>query len=134
MAYSMEWLQEGKVIISRAQGTLTLDELRQSMPQHIAMFEAGTPPVHILTDITNVRLSAANPIQVRETLTYIDHPLMGWQAFYGSVSLASSLINAYSQVIKVRVKIFRSYEQAIKFLAEQDPAVHLNLKLSEHFR
>lgn len=128
MPYTMDWLQEGKVIISRAYGTLTLHELRASMPKHIAMLNSGMAPVHILTDISSLKLSPANPIEVRDSVTYLSHPAMGWHAFYGSVSLASSLINVYSQVMRVHVKVFNNYEQAIKFLAEQDPLVLITPK------
>lgn len=123
MPYTLDWLQEGKVIISRAYGTLTLAELRASMPKHVAMLDSGSAPVHIITDITNLKLSPANPIEVRDTVSYLNHASMGWHAFYGSVSLASSLINVYSQVMRVRVKVFNTYEQAVKFLEEHDATV-----------
>ncbi len=123
MPFSIGWHQQGKVIASQFRGAVTLEEMRESSNTAIAMFAEGTPPIHFITDMSQIKSFSTNFMEIRRALVYLDHPAMGWHAFYAAPPLSTSFINVYTQVIKVRVKTFKTYEQAITFLAEQDPSV-----------
>lgn len=127
MPHTIEWLQEGKVIMSRFYGVLTMQEMFEATPEYIALFEEGNPPVHIITDMSGLTQYPTNLLQTREALSYMGHEGMGWQAYYGAPALASSLINVFTTVMQTRLSTFRSFDLAIAFLHEKDSAVRLTI-------
>lgn len=123
MAYTIGWYQEGKVIESAFFGDVSIDEMRESSAKAIEMFAEGNPPIHFVTDLSQIKSFSKSFLEIRAALTYLEHPAMGWHAFYAAPPMSGSFINLYSQVLKVRVKSVRTREQALKFIAENDAAV-----------
>lgn len=123
MPYTIKWHQPGKVIQSHFAGDISVEEMRESSAKAIEMFAEGTPPIHLVTDMSHVKKFSTNFLEIRTALPYLEHPSMGWHAFYGALPLFTSFINMYAKIVNVRVRTFKTYEQAIRFVAEQDSAV-----------
>lgn len=125
MPQTVEWLQEGKIILSKISGVLTIDEIRETSPLYVQMLDAGSAPVHIITGMQGLVLYPTNLLQLKDAMPSLNHPSMGWQVFYGAPPLARSLINVFSTITRSDFSNFRSLEQAVAFLHEKDAAVKL---------
>lgn len=125
MPHTVEWLQEGKIILSKISGVLTMDEIRETAPLYVQMIDSGDAPVHIITCMKGLVLYPTNFLQLKDAMPSLSHPSMGWQVFYEAPMLASSLINVFAVVAKTHFTSFRSLEQAITFLNSKDKAVKL---------
>lgn len=126
MPHTIDWLQEGKVLISRFEGVLTIQEMFDSTSEYIALFEGGNPPIHIITDLSNLKKFPTSLMQVRDAYAYLKHEKAGWLVYYGAPALASSLINVFNTIEQLPLGNFRSYEQALAFLHDKDKTVKLD--------
>jgi len=127
MPHTREWIEVGRVAKTVFSGILTIAELKQASDEALMFLAEGQAPVHFITDLTELKQFPTNLLEVKDTLAYTSHPSMGWQAFYGAPALASSLIGIFGQLARAKMRTFRSYEQAVRFIIEQDPTVTIAL-------
>lgn len=120
MSHTIQWYQQGRIIKSAFQGVLTIDEMKQVSDEAIVLLGQGQAPVHIITDLHEMKQFPTNIMQAKDTLAYFSHPSMGWHVFYGAPTLATSLISVFGKVTNAHARAFRTEEQALKFLMEQD--------------
>lgn len=123
MPHTREWIEVGRVAKTVFHGVLTIDELKVASDEALVFLAEGQAPVHFITDLTNLKQFPTNLLQVKDTLAYTSHPAMGWQAFYGAPSLATSLIGIFGHLTQAKMRAFHTYEQAVRFIAAQDPTV-----------
>lgn len=127
MPYTREWVEHGRIIRTAFTGALTIAELKQSSDEAMEMMEQGNAPVHIITDLTHLKQFPTNLLQVKDALPHLAHPSMGWQTFYGAPSLATSLIGIFGHIARARTRAFPTYEQAVRFLKEQDSTLTVDV-------
>lgn len=125
MPHTHEWVEPRRVAKTMFTGILTVDELKQVSDEAIADMEEGQAPVHFITDLTALTQFPTNLLQVKDALVYISHPSMGWQVFFGAPALATSLIGIFGHIAHARMRAFRTYEQAIRFLKSEDATLTL---------
>lgn len=129
MAYELTWLAEKRVIDLRMWGTPTLEEVQTINAQMLEMMNQGTPPVHTLTDETEVSPRALPPDLklIVNTLTIFQHPSLGWALAYSPHigGFARMLTGLVTQFNHVNYRRFDSREAALAFLRELEPNLNL---------
>ncbi len=128
MPHTNEWLEVGRIAKTVFHGVMTIDELKVDSEEALVFLAEGQAPVHFIIDLTNLKQFPTNLLQIKDTLVYTSHPSVGWQAFYGAPALASSLIGIFGQLARAKMRTFRSYEQSVRFIIEQDPTVTIALR------
>lgn len=123
MPIEITWLVEGRVLYDRITGSPALDEFRAG-GRRLAelMLRDDELLVHILLDISAMKRM---PTQIggmsEASRPFMVHPNAGWIIAFGSSDRMVNLIGTIvSQIFRSRFRFFRSLEEALRFLQEQD--------------
>lgn len=126
MPYEIFWHTDKRIIHERFYGQVTLDEIREVIARYMILVLEGDAPVHTLVDVSSVTRYPGNLNNLREMFDPDNDPGVGWILICGANNpLLRFLSSILTQVLlrKLRIRLFYSTEEAIGFLAEQDPTL-----------
>src|SRR4051794_21008942 len=115
MPYEVGWLVENRVIVQRFYGVMELDQFRETVSKTTDMIVAGTPFVHVVTDMSSVQKFPMN-LQALSSITGKKHPHMGWFIMVGANPLARFTMATLSQIINMRLRGVTTMTEALQFL------------------
>jgi hypothetical protein len=106
-----------------AWGRMTPDELHAYDDSIVAIMDAATvPQLHAIYDYTHAE--AMPSLKDLSALKGGRHPKVGWSIFVGVPSqFLKFLISVTVQVMRARMKVFDTYEDALTFMQESDPSL-----------
>lgn len=123
MPIEITWLVEGRVLYDQITGSPSIDEFRAGGRRlgELMTREDGQL-VHILLDISAMKRM---PTQIggmsEASRPFMAHPNAGWIIAFGSSDRMVNLIGTIvSQIFRSRFRFFRSLEESLRFLQEQD--------------
>ena len=124
MPIDVNWYVPDRVIMMRSHGDLTIEEAKAANKKILEFLDLGKPLIHTLVD----QLDMGNfPISLRDNkdaLSAIKHPNVGWTVVYGNPNKIADFISGMiARMGRLRYRKFTSKEEAIAFLADQDPSV-----------
>ncbi|MEZ4670937.1 MAG: hypothetical protein R3E39_23790 [Anaerolineae bacterium] len=125
MPYSVEWLVEQRILVSRYYGEITLEDARGQITQANALLRTGIPLVHSIVDMTGV---TNNPsIQMVKELRLIDmsgiRDKMGWTIILTNNTLLKFASSLFVPILQLRQRFFADMDEALAFLQDEDPTL-----------
>lgn len=127
MSFEMSWLRDQKVVHQRYYGALTADYLAKSSAGLKQYHQAGLPPIHIVADASNIGKFPANIADLRKANAHFKElDNIGWSLVITSNRFVIFVSTLLSEAANVRFRAFPTLEEALKFLAEQDPTLDLS--------
>jgi len=78
MDYRLEWHVPNRVLLLTVSGDVSLDDLVGFNSAVIDCLEHGTAPIHVVSIGDNIRRVPTNLMLIKESVTYLQHPKMGW--------------------------------------------------------
>jgi hypothetical protein len=123
MPFRTEWYAEKRIMRQTYYGTLTLQEFQDSHYDYLAYVQAGTPLIHCLADLTDLREYPTNISQIIGVMNHVDNSSMGWIVIYGATNpILGFICNTILQVVlkAIRIKFVNSKVEALAFLQDRD--------------
>ncbi len=119
MALETSWFIPEKIILLRATGDLSTDDIIQSTEEGVALIEScSTPNVHVLFDtedlvsFTRDVFALSNAVQ-----KLMGHPRYGWFVMFGrNDPIVRFITSIVTQVFKRHFKICMDRQEAVDFL------------------
>lgn len=113
MPVEVRWYVENRVVLAAGHGVVTRADNDESDRQVLAMLGTGTPPVHVLMDVSLVEDFPQYTMNERMSVfqNMAQHPNLGWAALCGTVNPV------------VRFRLFETFDEGLNFLKEQDKSV-----------
>jgi hypothetical protein len=134
MPYSIRWYVEGRVILERAYGIVSMEELvrfNEEVTREIA--EHGTPPVHVIADLTSVERYPPSLGEILSTMRRTtDRARLGWMLVAVQNPVLRFVASVVFQVAGMRLRMFPTVPEALKFLVLMDDTVTLPEYTDEH--
>jgi hypothetical protein len=122
MAYNTNWYPgyEGRVVLQKYEGQLTIEEIIESNNTTLQLMHAGSAPVHVVADIRSVKQFPTRVGQLRQAANYLADPTFGWLTLVGGTTLMTSFAMLVTQVTRTRLRTFGSPDEALSFLSRED--------------
>jgi hypothetical protein len=122
MPYEVSWYIEGRVMLTRITGNVTMEELHEVDKQLNALLNScSSDVVHSLGDMTGVESHPTSAFELQSSQTYYKHSRLGWVVIYGYESKIVNYVSAIlTQVFRVRFRVLKSRAEALAFLQEKD--------------
>jgi len=126
MPIEVNWYIPNRVILAKGWGAVTKEENAESDRQVRALIDAGTPPVHVLMDVSQVEdfpFFNAN-YQSDNARQFLKHQNLGWGVVCGTTNPVVRLLSGVVlHVVAVKLKMFPTFEEGVDFLLAQDPSL-----------
>jgi hypothetical protein len=125
MAFSVEWLVEGRVILASVSGDADAEMGDRVTNALVEFLDHGkSPQVHLVFDASALEKYLVSFVDTAKlTNRYIRHPLLGWFILISTNKIINFLGAAVMSTMKVRFRVVGSREEAIAFLREMDSTV-----------
>lgn len=121
MPVTITWYAPRRVVMVRPHGHITIDDNRLINSSLVEYLAAGDPPVHLLFDQTEVLSFPMDIHQLRDALTVMHHPAVGWVVIYSAPNRVADFVNSLlATIARVQYRKFANRRQALDFLMEQD--------------
>ncbi len=123
MAYKVTWLQTDRVLLVHSVGNLPIEDLRILAAELVACLEAGTAPLHMIADFTEIGTFPTNVLALKGAVPHLGHPKLGWSIVVGGPALARTFAEIAVKIFSVPYRMFRTMDEAAGFLAAQNKAL-----------
>jgi hypothetical protein len=120
MAFNVSWYEEQRVILTKLNGNVTLDELKEIDRQLIEFIRAGTPLVHLIVDMTEMDKMPTNVTQVNGALQHLNEDGLGWTILVGASPIIRFVGGVVAQIARMRFRALPTFSEALTFLTAQD--------------
>jgi len=120
MPFEMSWYLPKRVVLLRYYGHATVEDIDRVGDVSVQYVLEGTPPVHIIADMTEVETFPTNLRQSARAIRTIKDPAMGWTVIISTNPLMRVIIVTLSRLAGFRFHIATSREQARAFLVGVD--------------
>ncbi len=129
MPYRVSWLVEERVVLQEFWGHLNAAELSGAVQEFAALMDAGTPPIHLISDAHAVESYPKSIGTYMKSFNYRPDPQrIGWLVVILPDSPVARFIgNTVPQVgiVGMRFRIVANYDEVVTFLAHQDETLTL---------
>lgn len=123
MAYKVSWHLEGRIVHFLLTGNLTIEELAAGSNEIEQLFDEGTAPIHMISEVRDLGRYPMQIFQLKEAIRFVNRPELGWTAVVGLKGPSAVIANVFSKIARTRQKPFDTLEEAIAFLKEQDSSL-----------
>ena len=127
MQFGLEWHMPRRVLILTVSGDVSLEELVQFNTAMLSHLEQGVPPVHLVSLGDNIRRVPTNILLIKQTLTYLQHPNMGWTIIVQEKanSLAGFMVSVAAQATGMKMRQVKNASDGVETLARLDQSISL---------
>ena len=124
MPFAVKWYVEGRVATVYNWGELTVDEIRETNVQLLALVRSGTPPVHLVVDTREVvKLPNSFVPMLREIEVFRHEPGMGWSIMVTHSSVLHFFGMLSSNLTRSSYRAVRDYQEVNEVLRQVDPTL-----------
>lgn len=123
MPYELNWRIENRVIWLRVWDVVTMDEINTISPQIMEMLNAGSAPVHLLADYTDV---TRMPFSLQHSQKAVDvqaHPHIGWVMTITNNQRMRFITTILLQITSMWMRQFAKVDEALEFLQHVDDSL-----------
>ncbi len=129
MPYSLEWYVPKRLILEKAFGDLTVEELVRFNAEVTTMItNEGTAPVHVIADLTKVERYPSSLRDILNTMRQNNPEKVGWMVVVTENPIMRFVASMIFQMARLRLRIFPTMAQAVAFLNEMDDTLGLAAK------
>ncbi len=119
MPVTNEWLVEGRVLMTRLKGNISVDEMLQSGQEGTALIESGSAPVYALVDLTAMEHFPTRLVDVKQISDQGTSPKLDHIIIYGIPNrFIAFLATMFTQFIRTRYKVVDTQEDALALVDE----------------
>lgn len=132
MANELTWMLEGRVLLISAMGDIAIEELRQMDSDILEMINSTDHSewIHIVIDMRQVTQFPHNLQQIKQALTHVDNPHLGWKIMIGAGSITTFIANTVTQIARARFRAFSTMQEGLDFLTARDSALPKELPIT----
>ena len=125
MDYRLEWHIARRVLMLTVSGDVSLDELVRFNSEVLTYLEHGTAPVHLVSVGANIRRVPTNLMLIKETVTYLQHPNMGWTIIVQEKanSLTGFMVSVAAQATGMKVHQVKNVADGLETLRRLDQSI-----------
>jgi len=120
MPINFHWQVQDRVLLIEHIGQLTVDEMDAALTRYIGYLDSAQRPFHLIADW---RRSLGYPLQfsmVSKSMSILRHWNMGHIALVGVNPSVSFWLDFFSRLTRVNYRVFKTLDEAIRFLDEID--------------
>jgi hypothetical protein len=131
MDYRFEWHIPKRVLILTVSGDVTMQELERFNCSVIEYLEQGTSPVHLVSIGENIRQVPTNLMLIKETVTYLQHPNMGWTIIVQGKAnhLTGFMVSVAAQATGMKLRQVKSIADGLETLGRLDQSIGNHVSL-----
>ncbi len=122
MSYKVEWYIEKRVLLSRYEGVLTIEDARGQVAEGNKLLREGIPLTHSIIDMTAVEklppLQAASEFMSTDLSDVRDK--LGWTIVVTTNKFLKFACSLFVPMFKVRQRFYSTLDEALTFLQEDD--------------
>jgi len=123
MSAHVAWLYRDRIIHQQFYGQMTFQDITYVTETTQPMMEVGSAPIHTLVDARFVEKYPTNLTALRQAVTLPASDRLGWVIMLNNgnpVLKFLSVVLAQVTIANVRMRIFETLEQALRFLLSMD--------------
>jgi hypothetical protein len=125
MPYKVQWLVEKRVVLSRYEGVLTIEDARGQVSEANALLREGIPLTHSIVDMSAVEklpsLQLASEFMSTDMSEVRDK--LGWTIVITNNKFLKFASSLFVPIFKVRQRFYGSLDEALAFLQEEDSSL-----------
>lgn len=122
MPYKVEWYVEKRVLLSRYEGVVTIEDARGQVAEGNRLLRQGIPLTHSIIDMTAV--DKLPPLQVASEFMSTDlsdvRDKLGWTIVVTSNKFLKFASSLFVPMFKVRQRFYGTLDEALAFLQDED--------------
>lgn len=122
MPYTVGWYVEKRVLLSRYEGVVTLEDARGQITEGNNHLREGIPLTHSIIDMTGV--DKLPPLQVASEFMSTDlsdvRDKLGWTIVVTNNKFLKFASSLFVPMFKVRQRFYSTLDEALTFLQEED--------------
>jgi hypothetical protein len=139
MSFRNRWLIPNRVILSDAEGKITLEEVRLANQEITTMIREGhhasQQKTHLVIKV-HPQVYLPNPLEIRPSVTYLNEPSLGYVVIGGThnnpiIHFAAGVLSRFSNKSLV---LESTVERAIGLLQSKDPTLPKLLEAYKELR
>ncbi len=125
MNYKLEWHVPKRVIYVTVSGDVSLEELEQFNHYMIEYLEQGKAPVHLVSVGENIKRVPTNLMEIKKTITYLQHPNMGWTIVVQEKAnpLTGFMLSVASQATGMKFHQVKNVSDGLEMLRRLDQSI-----------
>ncbi|MCS7070960.1 MAG: hypothetical protein NZM00_05600 [Anaerolinea sp.] len=126
MSAQVAWLYRDRIIHQQFYGDMTADDITYVTETTQPLMAAGTAPIHTLVDARFIRKYPTNLNALRKAVTTPASDKLGWVIMINNgnpVLKFLSAVMAQVTIVNVRMRIFETVDQALRFLLSMDSSL-----------
>jgi len=129
MGYEISWYVPGRIVQAVFIGTITSEEAETASTLTAEFIQNGEPPmVHLIADTTKLERFPTNlNLLNRSASKHLWQPSLGWTIVISTNSTTRWISGIITQVARVRFRMFPTFNEGLKFLADQDSTLRNQL-------
>lgn len=120
MALELGWHRENRIIKGQFVGDLSVEDLIALGKTAQEYVEQGVAPVHFVVDVTKMGKFPQNVVVLRNSLSYLKNPKMGWNVIVGTPAIVAAFAQIIARVTGVSYKNVATMDAAMEFLERVD--------------
>jgi len=127
MDYQLDWHILRRVLMLTVSGDVSLNELVRFNKDVLKFLENGTAPIHLVSVGNNIRRVPTNLMLIKETVTYLQHPSMGWTIIVQEKanSLTGFMISVAAQATGMKLHQVKNVADGLETLRRLDQTIAL---------
>ena len=122
MPYKVEWLVEKRLLLSRYEGIVTIEDARGQVREGNTLLREGIPLTHSIIDMSSVEklpsLQLASEFMSTDLSEVRDK--LGWTIVITNNKFLKFASSLFVPMFKVRQRFFDSLDEVLAFLQEED--------------
>jgi hypothetical protein len=124
MEYRLEWNVPSRVLVLHVSGDISIEELGKFNEDMNHYLDAGTDCVHLVSIGNNIRRVPTNLMEIKQNLTYLQHPKMGWTIIVQEKPnhLTGFIVSVAAQATGMKMRQFKNLEDSLEALKRLDPS------------
>lgn len=129
MSILESWLIENRIILIHTEGNVSLADVKASNERLYLMLNTVSAPVHIIFDGTQMQSHPLNVIELKQTLTFLEHENIGWMVTVGMNSIITFMNSVIAKLFGIQMLTAQTVDLALESLERIDstlPSVKAN--------
>jgi hypothetical protein len=122
MEYTLEWNIPSHVLLLHVSGDVSIEDLGKFNHDMNHYLDEGVTSVHLVSIGENIRRVPTNLMQIKENLTYLQHPKMGWTIIIQEKPnpLTGFIVSVAAQATGMKVRQSKTLEDSLETLKHLD--------------